>query len=90
MILFGLARDLGISLSGIWVLMLVYENTELPMCKLTEALAVSPAAMTGIIDVLERGGKVRRVPKPGDRRSHLIRLTENTREKMDLLTPEAA
>jgi DNA-binding MarR family transcriptional regulator len=38
-------------------------------------LYMSPAAITGRIDALERRGLVRRLPAPGDRRKVLVQLT---------------
>ncbi len=42
-------------------------------------LGMSPAAITGRIDLLERRGLVRRLPSPTDRRKVLIELTEDGR-----------
>jgi DNA-binding MarR family transcriptional regulator len=43
---------------------------------LADQLSLSPAAMTGRLDRLEKRGLVRRVPDPGDRRSLKVELTE--------------
>ena len=40
-------------------------------------LRMSPAAITGRIDALERRGYVRRLPVAGDRRKVLVELTDN-------------
>jgi DNA-binding MarR family transcriptional regulator len=42
-------------------------------------LQMSPAAITGRIDTLERRGLVRRLPSPTDRRKVLVELTEEGR-----------
>jgi DNA-binding MarR family transcriptional regulator len=49
---------------------------ELSPSKLSEAAVRSTGGMTKIIDRLERRGLVMRVPDPGDRRSVLVRLTD--------------
>lgn len=43
-------------------------------------LHMSPAAITGRLDALERRGFVRRLPAPGDRRKVIVELTPSGRE----------
>ena len=43
--------------------------------RLGERLAMSPGAVTAMIDRLERRGYVDRIPNPEDRRSALVRIT---------------
>src|ERR687896_2751217 len=43
--------------------------------RLGERLAMSPGAVTAMIDRLERRGYVERMPNPEDRRSALVRIT---------------
>src|SRR5262245_7547801 len=50
---------------------------------LADQLALSPAAMTGRLDRLEKRGLVRRLPDPGDRRSVPVELTESGVEAWD-------
>ena len=44
--------------------------------RLGERLAMSPGAVTAMIDRLERRGYVERIPNPEDRRSALVRITK--------------
>ena len=44
--------------------------------ELATAMRMSPAAVTGRLDALERRGYVRRLPPPRDRRKVIIELTE--------------
>jgi DNA-binding MarR family transcriptional regulator len=44
--------------------------------ELATAMRMSPAAVTGRLDALERRGYVRRLPPPGDRRKVIVELTE--------------
>jgi len=43
---------------------------------LAQALQVSPRNVTGLVDALEAGGFVRRLPHPTDRRATLVTLTD--------------
>lgn len=54
--------------------------------ELVEATGQRPSTLTGVLDRLERGGLVRRIPNPEDRRSLQIVLTHSgrqTREAVD-------
>jgi len=53
----------------------LWEHDELPLKDLAAEAFCTPAAITGIIDVLERKGLVTRRPNPRDRRSLLATLT---------------
>ncbi|WP_295010357.1 MarR family winged helix-turn-helix transcriptional regulator [uncultured Microbacterium sp.] len=46
---------------------------------LAEHLGISSAATTKMLDRLERGGHVRRLPHPADRRSIVLQITPETR-----------
>lgn len=43
---------------------------------LAQMLHISPAAVAGSLKSLERGGYIRRQPRPGDARCNLVALTE--------------
>lgn len=45
---------------------------------ISQALAISSASTTALLDRLGKGGHVRRVPHPADRRRVFIELSENT------------
>jgi len=68
----------GLSVSGFSVMTAVFHSPgrRLPMRALAERLNVVPRTITDVIDVLERGGLVQRVPDPNDRRSTRAELTE--------------
>lgn len=51
-------------------------------------LSMSPAAVTALVDRLERRGHVERMPNPDDRRSALVRETEKgIRDSLEHLWP---
>lgn len=52
------------------------------MADLAERLEVVPRAVTTLVDGLEGGGKVRRVPDPTNRRVIRIELTDDGREAL--------
>lgn len=52
------------------------------MADLAERLEVVPRAVTSLVDGLEAGGKVRRVPDPTNRRVIRIELTEEGRASL--------
>ena len=49
---------------------------------LADALAVSPRNVTGLVDALEQTGYLVRTPHPTDRRTTLVRLTEQGESTM--------
>lgn len=57
-----------------------YENG-LKMSEISGVLKVSNGNVTGIVDRLAADGFLVRVPVPGDRRAHLVRLTRKGREE---------
>jgi DNA-binding MarR family transcriptional regulator len=62
-----------------FALTLLWEQDERPLKELAAASHTSRATITGIIDTLESKALVTRVPNPDDRRSLLVRLTEQGR-----------
>lgn len=72
------AQQFGINRTDLRCLDLLFDG---PMSagRLAEAINLSPAAMTALIDRLERKGYVRRVRDPADRRRVLVELTEQAR-----------
>lgn len=69
-------QESGLTPSQYHVLNLLWDEGEMPLKDLAEASRCTRATMTGLIDVLERKGLVRRVPNPEDRRSLLASLTK--------------
>jgi DNA-binding MarR family transcriptional regulator len=50
---------------------------------LSDLLAVDPSGIVAIVDELERGGLVRRVAGPDDRRTRLVVATEAGRARLE-------
>ena len=82
----GLREEFEVTLPRFDVMAALYEAPEgLSMGQVSRRLMVSNGNVTGIVERLEREGLIRRRPRPEDRRSHLVRLTEaghTTFEKM--------
>jgi DNA-binding MarR family transcriptional regulator len=57
-------------------------------CELADAVKVSRATITGLVDGLERSGLIERRATPGDRRSVKIKLTAAGRKFLDSVMPE--
>ena len=55
---------------------LLWERDRRQLNELASACCCSPSTVTGIVDTLEKKGLVSREPNPEDRRSLLVRLTE--------------
>lgn len=55
--------------------------------EINERMVIGASTMTGTLDALEQRGWVRRVPKPNDRRSVLVEITDEGREAADVLLP---
>jgi len=65
----------SLSIVHLHVLAILESSGALPMGKVAEALDVSIASATGIIDRMEQRGLVERGPQPDDRRVVLVRPT---------------
>lgn len=59
----------------------------LTMGELSRRLMVSNGNVTGLIERLVQEGLVDRKPAPGDRRSHLVKLTRAGKKAFDAMTP---
>jgi MarR family 2-MHQ and catechol resistance regulon transcriptional repressor len=70
-----LVRPLGVSAAGGLVLGILRDHGPMSPSELGERLIVSRAAVTGLLDSLERRGFVSRSVNPADRRSLLIEIT---------------
>jgi len=68
------------------VLTLLWERDGRTFKELAAGVHCTPATMTGIVDTLEKKGLVVRVPNPDDRRSLLVKLTDDG-EALQLSTP---
>ena len=61
------------------LLYVLAESGALVMSDLSRALDVTPRAVTGLVDALERDGLARRVGHPSDRRATFVELTPSGR-----------
>jgi DNA-binding MarR family transcriptional regulator len=58
--------------------------------ELAEQLFVSPGAVTQLVDLLEKQGRIQRRPHPNDRRMSLVALTAAGRRVLVQAQPEVA
>lgn len=70
-----LLRPLNVSAAGGLVLGILRDRGPLTPSELGDAMVVTRATVTGVVDSLERRGFVRRSPHPADRRSLLVEIT---------------
>jgi len=73
-------KEARLTIPQYFILSLLLERDERPFKDLAEALACTPATVTGIVDTLEKKGLVIRSPHPEDRRSMLVKLTDEGRQ----------
>jgi DNA-binding MarR family transcriptional regulator len=71
----GLFTDEGITESQLQALGLLVKNGPTLMRKMSDAMLVTPANVTGIVDRLEEKTLVRRTPGKADRRATIIEIT---------------
>ena len=72
------------------ILMLLSTGTEQlwTPAKLADALGITKATITGLLDVLEKGDFIERKPHATDRRSSQVVMTENGQARLRNLLPE--
>ncbi|MGH3518229.1 MAG: MarR family winged helix-turn-helix transcriptional regulator [Haloechinothrix sp.] len=63
------------------VLLTFSRRASLPMRVMGERLQLHPTSVTNIVDRLEKDGLVKRVPHPTDRRTTLVEITEDGRNR---------
>lgn len=81
-------RPLGLTFARYEALVLLSfsRRGSLPMRVMGERLQLHPTSVTNIVDRLEAGDLVRRVPHPTDGRTTLVSITEAGRAKLELAT----
>jgi len=73
----NLARAEGITPSALHVLLAVMSNPPMMASAAARICGITPAAVTGIADVLQRGGFLERLQSLNDRRAKLLAPTES-------------
>ena len=76
----SVARAHGVSLAEMKAIDHIQAEGELTPRQLGERLSLSSGAVTAVIDRLERGGWVERSPHPSDRRSIVVRMSDQSLE----------
>lgn len=72
----------GLTLTQLEVILCLCERSPLRQQDIVNELGVHRAAVVRLIGYLEQGGWVTRKENPGDERSHLISLTEKTKNRI--------
>lgn len=75
--------------AALWTLCLA-ENTEtgIPLGEIADGLLTRAADVTRLVDRLEQADLVERIPNPMDRRSVLVRVTDEGRARFERLIPK--
>lgn len=68
------------------VLLTFARRASLPMRVMGERLQLHPTSVTNIVDRLEQDGLVKRVPHPTDRRTTLVEITADGRNRRERAT----
>ncbi|WP_019816078.1 MarR family winged helix-turn-helix transcriptional regulator [Saccharomonospora saliphila] len=68
------------------VLLTFARTANLPMRVMGERLQLHPTSVTNIVDRLEKDGLVKRLPHPTDRRTTLVEITEEGRQRREEAT----
>ncbi|MFC5996612.1 MarR family winged helix-turn-helix transcriptional regulator [Pseudonocardia hispaniensis] len=68
------------------VLLSFSRRGHLPMRVMGERLQLHPTSVTNIVDRLQAGGLVRRIPHPTDRRATLVEITDEGRNLVEVAT----
>jgi DNA-binding MarR family transcriptional regulator len=76
----AVARAHDVSMAEMKAIDHIQAEGELTPRELGERLSLTSGAVTAVIDRLERGGWVERSPNPRDRRSVVVRMTEQSIE----------
>jgi DNA-binding MarR family transcriptional regulator len=74
----NVARAHDVSLAEMKAIDHIQAEGELTPRQLGERLSLSSGAVTAVIDRLERGGWVERAPHPSDRRSVVVRMSDQS------------
>jgi len=69
-------RDRDLTAAQWRLLVYLLGNGPQPQARLAEQLEIEPISVSRLLDRMEQGGWVRRVPDPGDRRVRVVEPTE--------------
>lgn len=84
-----LRGEFGVTLPRFDVMAALHEAPEgISMSEVSRRLMVSNGNVTGIAERLEKEGLICRRPRPGDRRSQVVRLTEAGRTAFEAMAVE--
>ena len=78
---------LSLSAFNLLIILARSEGKGLPLHEIGEALLVSRANVTGLVDCLERRGLVGRVAHAEDRRVRIVRITKSGEELLESILP---
>lgn len=76
-------KEAKLGLAQYYILSLLAERDERPFKELADELACTRATVTSIVDTLEKKRLVSREPHPDDRRSMLVKLSEEGRSLLE-------
>jgi DNA-binding MarR family transcriptional regulator len=80
----AIADRVGVAPSDLEAMDLLRQNGPIPAGRLAELTGLTTAAVTGLLDRLERRGWARREPDPGDRRRVIVQpLLENAERELE-------
>jgi DNA-binding MarR family transcriptional regulator len=77
---FQFARRHNLSLSAMWALLVLRDQPDTAITQVGDAVGISSAAITGVVDTLAEAGLVERTHGLKDRRKVFLRLTEKALE----------
>jgi DNA-binding MarR family transcriptional regulator len=72
------------------ILFVLWQQDGIPIRELAQKTALGKSTLTSMLDRLEAGGYLRRVPAPNDRRKILIERTDKDRALQDLYNQVSA
>jgi DNA-binding MarR family transcriptional regulator len=76
---------LGINRTDLSCMEIIDREQPLPAGRLAQQSGLTTAAITAVIDRLEKAGYARRLDDPSDRRRVLVELTPLARERVDII-----
>jgi MarR family 2-MHQ and catechol resistance regulon transcriptional repressor len=78
----------GLNCNEYAILEILYEENGQSIYQIGEEVMVASSTMTYLVDKLEKNNYIRREASPEDRRSFIVRLTEDGKELVEEILPE--